>query len=140
MTIAQRLPTSVFDCDNLSTALYAATCPSYSTQSDCNADDACTWCQSGAVPSSCYAIETAQHLPSPVFICDKNSFELKADSCPSYSDSAACDADSACTWCKSGAVPSACYAKETAEHLPSPVFICDNSTYEEVVFCPHISD
>jgi len=138
---ATHLPSPVFICDANTYELEADSCPSYSDSTACDADSACTWCKSGAVPSACYAKETATHLPSPVFICDANTYEVEGDSCPSYSDSTACDADSACTWCKSGAVPSSCYAVETAQHLPSPVFICDKNAYElEADKCPTYSD
>jgi cathepsin X len=36
----------------------------------CNADAGCTWCKSGAVPPSCYALADAKKLPAGVFICD----------------------------------------------------------------------
>jgi cathepsin X len=39
-------------------------------QKACNADPACTWCKSGAVPPSCYAVADAKKLPPAVFICD----------------------------------------------------------------------
>merc|ERR1719411_144592 len=42
-----------------------------------------------------------------------------------YGNQSQCDADSSCTWCKSGAVASACYNKDDARSLPPAVFVCD---------------
>jgi len=38
---------------------------------------------------------------------------------------AACDANAACDWCVSAAVPSACYTLKDAKELPAGVFVCD---------------
>ncbi|GAB5367208.1 hypothetical protein AAMO2058_001210000 [Amorphochlora amoebiformis] len=43
-----------------------------------------------------------------------------------YKDQASCDNDPMCTWCKAGAVPSACFEKANAAKLPPGVFVCDN--------------
>lgn len=37
----------------------------------CNGEADCTWCKSAAVPSSCYALNDAAHLPPSIFQCDK---------------------------------------------------------------------
>eukprot|EP00245_Coleochaete_scutata_P012860 TRINITY_DN5046_c0_g1_i1.p1 TRINITY_DN5046_c0_g1~~TRINITY_DN5046_c0_g1_i1.p1 ORF type:complete len:138 (-),score=36.84 TRINITY_DN5046_c0_g1_i1:581-994(-) len=42
-----------------------------SSKSACNKDAQCTWCTSAAVPSSCFPIRQAKHLPPAVFVCDK---------------------------------------------------------------------
>ncbi|KAF8065562.1 Vacuolar-processing enzyme [Scenedesmus sp. PABB004] len=39
-------------------------------QAACDASAACTWCQSAAVPSSCYTLDQAKRLPAAVFKCD----------------------------------------------------------------------
>eukprot|EP00928_Gymnodinium_smaydae_P001669 TRINITY_DN105_c1_g1_i6.p1 TRINITY_DN105_c1_g1~~TRINITY_DN105_c1_g1_i6.p1 ORF type:complete len:400 (-),score=106.27 TRINITY_DN105_c1_g1_i6:343-1542(-) len=47
------------------------------------------------------------------------------DSCrAAHSQKTDCLADSKCTWCEAGAVPSACFTKENAAKLPSGVFEC----------------
>ena len=43
----------------------------YKSQSSCDADSACAWCTSGAVPPACNTIEDAKTLPPGVFTCDK---------------------------------------------------------------------
>ena len=45
----------------------------YSNQSACDADDACSWCSSAAVRSSCNTVADAKSLPAAVFKCDKLS-------------------------------------------------------------------
>jgi len=51
-----------------------------------------------------------------------------ADPCNGvYTAQSACDANSACTWCKAAAVPSACYTKTDAAKLPAAVFQCDST-------------
>lgn len=55
----------------------------------------------------------------------------QSDSCqPKYKDQASCDADSKCTWCKAGAVPSSCFEKVNAAKLPPGVFVCDSELVE----------
>jgi len=50
------------------------------------------------------------------------------DPCNSkYTSKDACTADSQCTWCLAGAVPSACYTKEDAKALPAGVFTCSST-------------
>ena len=46
-----------------------------------------------------------------------------------YSTQDSCDADSKCTWCKSAAVNSKCYAVEDAAALPPSIFACDNAAF-----------
>lgn len=43
----------------------------HKTQASCDADKACAWCTSGAVPPACNTIEDAKSLPPSVFDCDK---------------------------------------------------------------------
>eukprot|EP00948_MAST-09A_sp_MAST-9A-sp1_P001893 g1893.t1 len=43
---------------------------SYPSQKTCDADKACAWCESAAVPSSCHTMKDAKSLPSSVFKCD----------------------------------------------------------------------
>eukprot|EP00924_Labyrinthula_sp_SR-Ha-C_P004020 augustus_masked-scaffold_3-processed-gene-11.41-mRNA-1 protein AED:0.34 eAED:0.35 QI:0/-1/0/1/-1/1/1/0/538 len=50
-------------------------CGSFSSKEACNKENACTWCQAGAVPSKCYPTEQAKKLPHGVFKCDKVFFE-----------------------------------------------------------------
>lgn len=44
----------------------------------CNAEADCTWCKSAAVPSSCYALSDAAHLPPSIFQCDKKDASASA--------------------------------------------------------------
>jgi hypothetical protein len=49
----------------------------YKTESECDTDSKCTWCNSSAVASACHSAEFAQKLPPSIFACDKkNAFEL----------------------------------------------------------------
>jgi hypothetical protein len=50
-----------------------------------------------------------------------------ADPCSQYNDQKSCDGNSTCTWCKCAAVPSSCWSKADASHLPPGVYVCDNS-------------
>ncbi len=43
----------------------------HKAKADCDADKACAWCTSGAVPPACNTIEDAKSLPPSVFTCDK---------------------------------------------------------------------
>ena len=52
---------------------------SYSDQSSCDADDACSWCKCSAVPSKCYNKKDAASLPSSIFACDNLSIEDQFD-------------------------------------------------------------
>jgi len=52
-------------------------------------------------------------------------------SCPTpHGDQTSCDADGACTWCKCGALPSACWTKSDAHKLPAAVYTCDGLAFE----------
>jgi cathepsin X len=42
---------------------------SHTTKDTCVADAACSWCEAGAVPASCYTKENAKQLPAGVFTC-----------------------------------------------------------------------
>ncbi|KAL3759807.1 hypothetical protein ACHAWU_007551 [Discostella pseudostelligera] len=44
-------------------------------QSSCNANESCSWCLSGAVPSACYPALMTSKLPAGVFQCDKEAEE-----------------------------------------------------------------
>ncbi len=48
------------DCEN-----------THATKTTCDADAACAWCTSAAVPPSCERIADAKRLPPSVFKCDK---------------------------------------------------------------------
>jgi hypothetical protein len=57
----------------------------HTDQTTCNADAACTWCQCGAVPSSCWTLENSKKLPSGVYRCDKQPEEMPvAELIPEY--------------------------------------------------------
>ncbi|KAL7541563.1 hypothetical protein ACHAXR_012801 [Thalassiosira sp. AJA248-18] len=49
------------------------TCMALSARDNCNANDICTWCDAGAVPSACYPTELTAQLPEGVFDCSKRS-------------------------------------------------------------------
>ena len=51
-------------------------------------------------------------------------FSVSSAAC-AYSDADSCDADSACTWCKSAAVASSCKDINDAKALPPSIFSCD---------------
>ena len=128
---AKALPASIFSCDKISAIDFLkapqAAC-SYSDADSCDADDACTWCKSAAVASSCKDINDAKALPASIFSCDKISaiqFLLTPDATCSHSDADSCDADDACTWCKSAAVASSCKDINDAKALPASIFSCD---------------
>jgi len=59
-----------------------ATCGALSSSGDCNADESCTWCVAGAVPSSCYPTSMASRLPEGVFQCSKSSANVAAAAAP----------------------------------------------------------
>ena len=46
------------------------------------------------------------------------------DTCNALSSDSACEANSECSWCTSGAVSDACHSKENAAALPAAVFAC----------------
>jgi hypothetical protein len=43
----------------------------YTTKATCDADAACAWCTSAAVPAACNTLADARSLPPSVFTCDK---------------------------------------------------------------------
>lgn len=43
----------------------------YTTKTTCDADAACAWCTSAAVPAACNTLADARSLPPSVFTCDK---------------------------------------------------------------------
>jgi len=47
------------------------TCGALAAKDACDKEDACTWCDAGAVPSSCKSLEDAKGLPPSIFYCDK---------------------------------------------------------------------
>ena len=51
-------------------------------------------------------------------------------SCSTYSAQGDCDGADRCTWCKSAAVPSACYSDDDAAQLPPAIFACDDDEAE----------
>jgi hypothetical protein len=50
----------------------------------------------------------------------------------SYHSQSACDADAACSWCRSAAVASACNTVEDAKKLPAAIFACDKVSAAEL--------
>merc|ERR1719453_2434095 len=94
-------------------------------EDDCHSNS-CSWCKSGAVPPSCKDPEMAKKLPPAVFQCDNIGFQQFLDSKCDGKAEDDCHSDSTCSWCKSGAVPPSCKAKEMAKKLPPAVFQCDN--------------
>eukprot|EP01060_Flectonema_neradi_P034808 TRINITY_DN622_c0_g1_i3.p2 TRINITY_DN622_c0_g1~~TRINITY_DN622_c0_g1_i3.p2 ORF type:complete len:154 (+),score=40.57 TRINITY_DN622_c0_g1_i3:102-563(+) len=94
----------------------------------------CTWCKCGALPSQCWTLDDAKKLPAGVYVCDKQEelSQLPAikvedgDACGNkYTTQSTCDADSGCTWCKCGALPSQCWTLDDAKKLPAGVYVCD---------------
>ena len=144
---AKKLPAGVYICDKqeelsqlpaIRSAGGDACGDKYSAQSTCDADSGCTWCKCGALPSQCWTLEDAKKLPAGVYICDKQEelSQLPAirsaggDACgDKYSAQSTCDADSGCTWCKCGALPSQCWTLEDAKKLPAGVYVCDKSNF-----------
>ena len=61
-------------------------------------------------------------LPLPAYGDDE-------DTCSTLGDGD-CQANSICSWCTAGAVPSACHSMENAKHLPAGVFICSGVSSE----------
>ena len=72
---------------------------------------------SAAKPSACSSCTAP---PAPVDCNDK------------YTTRTSCDADAACTWCLSGAVPPACNTLKDAKGLPPGVFTCDHKEEESM--------
>eukprot|EP01060_Flectonema_neradi_P034806 TRINITY_DN622_c0_g1_i12.p2 TRINITY_DN622_c0_g1~~TRINITY_DN622_c0_g1_i12.p2 ORF type:complete len:193 (+),score=63.27 TRINITY_DN622_c0_g1_i12:354-932(+) len=140
---AKKLPAGVYVCDKQEelSQLPAikvedgdACGNKYTTQSTCDADSGCTWCKCGALPSQCWTLDDAKKLPAGVYVCDKQEelSQLPAikvedgDACgEKYTTQSTCDADSGCTWCKCGALPSQCWTLDDAKKLPAGVYVCD---------------
>jgi len=71
----------------------------------------------------------SKKLPPSIFACD-SSLQLEVqqdDPCKPVTSEDACDKLSDCTWCKSAAVPSACYNLTMSKKLPPSIFACDSS-------------
>ena len=47
-----------------------AKCTPLADKVGCNANDSCTWCESGATGNACYPSMLTKQLPSAVFKCD----------------------------------------------------------------------
>jgi hypothetical protein len=125
---AKTLPPSIFSCAKVSEEpVKDVDCRgTYHDQNSCDANAACSWCRSAAVASACNTLADARTLPSAIFACDKVQEEVKAFDCRgTYHDQNSCDANDACTWCKSAAVASACNTVEDAAKLPAAIFACD---------------
>jgi hypothetical protein len=130
---AKALPPSIFACDKIQEEEPMAAC-AHADQTSCDADSACTWCKSAAVKSACKDINDAKALPPSIFACDKLTaleFFLAPQAACAHADQSSCDADSACTWCKSAAVKSACKDINDAKALPPSIFACDKLQEEE---------
>ena len=60
-----------------------AECHSYTAKDTCigktQAGEACLWCTSVAVPSTCYTESDAARLPSAVFQCDKEDMNMNME-------------------------------------------------------------
>ena len=66
------LPKDVPD-DNIDPKLLAL-CKGFDHDIDgCKANELCTWCNCGALPSSCFSKQSAPFLPPKVYTCDMNN-------------------------------------------------------------------
>ena len=65
-----KLPKDVPD-DNIDPKLLAL-CHSIPDIDGCHANELCTWCNCGALPSSCFSKQSAPFLPPKVYTCDMN--------------------------------------------------------------------
>ena len=163
---AEKLPAGVFICDkNVTAAPHMAEIPAvpavkkstdkcavHANRTVCDADTECTWCLCGALPSACWTFADAEKLPAGVYICDKNVTaaphmpeipavpavmpQKSTDKCAVHKNRTVCDADTECTWCLCGALPSACWTFADAEKLPAGVYICDKN----VTAAPHMPE
>lgn len=50
--------------------------------------------------------------------------------CSALGEQASCNSSASCSWCRSGAVPSACYPSALTSRLPPGVFECDGGEAE----------
>ena len=114
--------------------LSSSDCEKITDHSKCAAA-ACSWCESGAVGSSCMSNQDAASLPSSVFTCTSSVTELAATgstACEDIKNEDTCMSSSegsqTCSWCTSGAVGASCMKHDDAAGLPSSVFQC---TFQE---------
>jgi len=110
-------------------------------ENECTNEIGCSWCEAGAVPSSCHSIENAKKLPAGVFDCvfPEDVAELAEETAKpvflaqEYKDDDLeltcnakkeneCTNEIGCSWCEAGAVPSSCHSIENAKKLPAGVF------------------
>ena len=58
-----------------------AKCTPLTDKVGCNANDSCTWCESGATGNACYPSMLTKELPSAVFKCDgkEEAYVLKKE-------------------------------------------------------------
>jgi len=126
---SKKLPPGVYVCDKSAVVEPLDVCSAkYTDQVQCDDDDMCTWCESGATGDKCYTTENSKKLPAGVYVCDKSAFVEPLDVCSSkYTDQVQCDDDDQCTWCESGATGDKCYLVENAKKLPPGVYVCDKS-------------
>merc|ERR1712147_456989 len=104
---AKKLPSAIFQCDNLDFFKLKSSCEGVS-ENACHANKACSWCKSAAVPAACKDKDMAKKLPAAVFQCDNlDFFKMKDSDCESFSSENTCNANK-CSWCKSAAVKAAC--------------------------------
>jgi hypothetical protein len=84
LTALPLLNAAAGDDDTNNTDDLVTTCASLSAsgQSGCNANDSCSWCLSGAIPSACYPATMTARLPAGVFQCDKTTAIVEAAETP----------------------------------------------------------
>eukprot|EP00756_Hemistasia_phaeocysticola_P063609 Hpha_TRINITY_DN7084_c0_g1::TRINITY_DN7084_c0_g1_i1::g.22922::m.22922 len=120
------------------------------SESVCNADSRCVWCNCSASPSSCWSCADAQGLVPSNYHCDKGVVpgssngtcgsapekkEVKkavpavkpqpAADCSDSTTESACNADSGCVWCNCSALPSSCWSCADAQKLVPSINHCD---------------
>jgi len=134
---AKSLPAAVFKCSKMSEKKIPvipiqlkADCESNKDAESCDGAK-CSWCVSAAVKSACRNPSDAAHLPAAIFTCSNLPSEKKPvipvqlkDECEGISAEGTCNANAACSWCKSAAVKSACRSLANAKALPSAIFSC----------------
>ena len=68
-----------------------------------------------------------KYLAFLVLVACCSAANLRGDfNCSNFKSESDCSSNS-CQWCKSAAVPSACYAPDMAKKLPPAVFVCDKA-------------
>jgi hypothetical protein len=67
-----KLPKDEVPDDNIDPKLLAL-CHSIPDIDGCHANELCTWCNCGALPSSCFSKQSAPFLPPKVYTCDMNN-------------------------------------------------------------------